>query len=213
MFNPWNHIPIADYEAHMGLPSVAQSALLAATLHKTVNRFQPRSLALLGAAGGNGLELVDPVVVRRVVALDINAHYLDVCTSRYAARFCEFEPVTHDLSQGPPIIAPVECIFAGLVLEYLLLDRFYSYLPSLVTDGGIFATVLQLPSADLPEISISPFATIATLDSVFSFFDPADMHVALLAKGFSRVDEELCDLDTGKSFCFVTYQYSRHAIA
>ena len=153
--NPWLRIPLGDYEGHMALPEVAQSQLLATTLHRVVNRFQPRSLAILCAAGGNGLERIDSAVVRRVVAVDLNPDYLEVCTARHAASFAEFQSVLHDLSQGPPAIAPVECIFAGLVLEYLRVDLFCSYLPSLLTDGGVFATMLQLPSDDLPEVSAS----------------------------------------------------------
>src|SRR5258708_2875502 len=120
MRHPWLEIPIDDYEAHMALPSVGQAQLLRATLQRTVKEFQPRSLAILGVAGGNGLESLDRATVRRVVALDFNPDYLALCTRRYAASFARFEPVLHDLSEGPPLITPVECIFAGLVLELSL---------------------------------------------------------------------------------------------
>jgi hypothetical protein len=209
MPNPWRQVPLADYEAHMALPSVAQSQLLASTLHRVVTRFQPRSLALLGAAGGNGLELVDSASVRRVVALDLNPGYLRVCASRHAASFAEFQPVLHDLSQGPPAIVPVECIFAGLVLEYLRLEVFCSYLPPLLADGGIFATLLQLPAADLPEVSASPFPSLTKLQSAFSFVRPAHLHDLLAGRGFVRLTEELHELDTGKSFCFSAYQLTK----
>lgn len=165
--DPWLQVPLADYEAHMALPSVARSQLLASTLHRVVTRFQPRSLALLGAAGGNGLELVDSAIV------------------------------------------PVECIFAGLVLEYLRLDAFCSYLPSLLADGGIFATVLQLPADGLPEVSASPFPSPTQLQPAFSFVRPAHLHDLLAGRGFVRLTEELHELDTGKSFCFAAYQLTK----
>jgi hypothetical protein len=209
MLNPWLQVPLADYEAHMALPTVAQSQLLATTLHRVVTRFQPRSLALLGVAGGNGLELVDSTIVRRVVALDLNPDYLKVCMGRHAASFAEFQPVLHDLSQGPPAIVPVECIFAGLVLEYLRIEVFCSYLPSLLADGGIFATVLQLPSDALPEVSVSPFPSLTQLQPAFSFVRPAHLHDLLSARGFARLTEELHELDTGKSFCFAAYQLTK----
>jgi hypothetical protein len=72
--NPWLQVPLADYEAHMALPSVAQAQLLGATLHRVVSEFRPRSLAVLGVAGGNGLELIDPEIVGRLVAVDLNPH-------------------------------------------------------------------------------------------------------------------------------------------
>lgn len=204
--NPWLRIPLGDYEGHMSLPSVAQSQLLATTLQRVVTRFQPRSLAILGAAGGNGLELVDSAIVRRVIAVDLNPDYLRVCTARHAASFAEFQPVLHDLSQGPPAIVPVECIFAGLVLEYLHLDLFCSYLPSLLTDGGIFATVLQLPADGLPEVSVSPFPSLTRIQPAFSFVSPTRLHDSLTGLGFARVEEELVELHTGKRFRFAPYQ-------
>jgi hypothetical protein len=204
--HPWLEIPITDYEAHMALPSVGQAQLLGTALQRTVTQFQPRSLAVLGVAGGNGLELVDPAIVRRVVALDFNPDYVALCTRRHATSFDQFEPVLHDLSQGPPPIAPVECIFAGLVLEYLCIESFCGYLADLLTTDGNFAALLQLPSASLPEISASPFSSLSRLEPAFSFVHPTSLDDALFARGFSRIASERYKIDSGKSFYYASYQ-------
>lgn len=204
MKSPWHQIPLADYEAHMALPSVAQAELLRNSLQRTVARFQPRTLAVLGVAGGNGLECVDPAIVRRVVAVDLNPQYLEVCVNRHAATFQQFEPVLHDLALGPLAIQPVECVFAGLVLEYLELECFYDLLPSLLTNG-VLAVLLQLPSPSLPEVSPSPYPSLTLLQSAFSFVDPGQMHESLVRRRFSRVAEERIDLPSGKSFHYTAY--------
>jgi hypothetical protein len=208
MTHPGLEIPISDYEGHMALPSVGQSELLASTLRRVVRTFRPRSLAVLGAAGGNGLELVDPAIVGRVIAVDFNPEYLAVCTSRYAASFARFEPILHDLSQGPPAFEPVECVYAGLVLEYLPTDRFFAYLASLIASGGIFAALVQLPSPDLPEVSPSPFHSLEKLQPVFSAINPEWMLQTLVMRGFSLAEEERIVLGTGKSFHYAAYRSS-----
>jgi len=205
MRHPWLEIPIADYEAHMALPSVGQAQLLGTALQRTITQFQPCSLAVLGVAGGNGLEFAQRAGVRRLVALDFNPDYLALCSRRYATSFAEFEPVLHDLSQGPPVITPVECIFAGLVLEYLCVASFCGYLASLLTIGGSFAALLQLPSPTLPEVSPSPFASLSRLEPAFSFVHPASLHESLVAHGFARIGTDRYDLDSGKSFCYASY--------
>jgi hypothetical protein len=211
MRHPWLEIPITDYEAHMALPSVGQAQLLGTALQRTITQFQPCSLAVLGVAGGNGLEFAQRAGVRRLVALDFNPDYLALCSRRYATYFAEFEPVLHDLSHGPPVITPVECIFAGLVLEYLCVASFCGYLASLLTIGGGFAALLQLPSPTLPEVSPSPFTSLARLESTFSFVPPASLQDSLSAHGFSRIAVDRYDLDSGKSFCYVSYQVTNAA--
>ena len=195
----------------MALPSVGQAQLLSAALQRTVTQFRPRSLAVFGVVGGNGLELVEGGIVHRVVALDFNPDYLALCVQRHAASFAEFEAVLHDLSQGPPVIRPVECIFAGLVLEYLCVKSFCGYLASLLTPGGRFAALLQLPSATLPEVSPSPFTSLARLEPALSFVPPASLYDSLSAHGFSRIAEDRYDLDSGKSFYYVSYQLTKAA--
>ena len=58
--NPWLTIPLEDYEAHMSLPAVNQAALMADILACVCDTYRPASLALLGCAGGLGLDRVDP---------------------------------------------------------------------------------------------------------------------------------------------------------
>jgi hypothetical protein len=201
MDHPWLEIPIADYEAHMALPSIGQARLLSTTLQQVVSAFQPRSLAVLGVAGGNGLDVVDAALVRRVVAIDFNPDYLDLCAKRHAASFAQFETILHDLSQGPPVIVPVECLYAGLLLEYLRVPPFAAYLPSLLTSGGIFAALVQLPSPDRSEVSVSPFPSLRKLHQVFSFVDVDLLRELLTARGFSVIEERPIHLASGKSFC------------
>ena len=212
MRHPWLDIPITDYEAHAGLPSVGQGQLLATTLGRVVSTFQPRTLAVFGAAGGNGLELVDPAIVRRVVALDFNPEYLAVCSNRHSASFVHFEPVLHDLSSGPPAIEPVECVFAGLVLEYVDSEPFFGYLPSLLTTGGVFSALLQLPSPHLPKVSDSPFHSLGKLQSFFSFVSPKWMRDTLIVQGFSRIQEERIYEVGGRSFHYAAYSKMSRSI-
>jgi hypothetical protein len=60
MSNPWLNIPLDDYEGHMSLPAVGQAQMIAEQLDH----------ALIGCAGGNGLERIAGRPIERVVARD-----------------------------------------------------------------------------------------------------------------------------------------------
>jgi hypothetical protein len=53
--NPWLQIPASDYEGHMGLPEVNQSAFLANVFRTSLADYDSRSVLYIGCATGNGL--------------------------------------------------------------------------------------------------------------------------------------------------------------
>src|SRR5215475_426983 len=83
MRNPWLDIPLHDYEGHMNSAHVAQLAALADLFEETLAACRPESVAILGIAGGNGLDRIDLDVTKRIVGIDIHAEYLDAIRSRY----------------------------------------------------------------------------------------------------------------------------------
>jgi len=206
MANVWNEIPLADYEGHMALPSVGQATLLSGELGRLAAKFQPDSIAVLGVAGGNGLERPELKPVKRVVALDINSKYLDVCAGRHAKRFKSFVPVAHDLNCGAPKFKPVDLIFAALILEYVRWPEVIQMLPSLLTAHGILAFVLQLPSRRAPAISPSPYIRLERLRAGFSFVSSHELGARLSQVGFTRREARKVNLISGKSFCVGVYE-------
>src|SRR6266480_2551001 len=85
MTNPWLSIPLADYEGHMGSAHVQQLHALSALFRRALDICAPDSVAVLGIAGGNGLEHLD-LAMTRIVGFDINATYLDEVRRRFGAR-------------------------------------------------------------------------------------------------------------------------------
>jgi hypothetical protein len=57
--NPWLKVPLADYESHMNSAGVEQSAALSELFAGALARCQPESVAVIGIAGGDGLDHID----------------------------------------------------------------------------------------------------------------------------------------------------------
>ena len=58
MNNPWLDVPLADYEGHMALPGIAQAQLLSDEFERVLANFSPVSVAVIGCACGNGLDVL-----------------------------------------------------------------------------------------------------------------------------------------------------------
>src|SRR5690349_17888547 len=115
MANPWLSIPLSDYEGHMSAPGVEQLGALSFLFSRALRRVQPRSVAVLGIAGGNGLEHIDASVAS-VVGIDVHAEYLDEARRRYPSLPLDLHCL--DLSSERVRIAPVDLVHAALVFEH-----------------------------------------------------------------------------------------------
>lgn len=193
----------------MSHAAVAQAQMLSRLLQEAIFEYQPHSIAILGAAGGNGLEKVDPMTVRRVVAVDVNPAFLALCTERYSRRFERYEAIVHDLSAGAPSFEPVDFIYAGLLLEYVDYGAFLVHSPRLVLPAGRFVALIQLPSATLPTVSDSPFASLRQLESIFHFVDPVAVRAILRGRGFTCCTEKTIHLESGKEFHYAVFRFGR----
>src|SRR5690242_5563710 len=85
MQNPWLSVPLADYEDHMSCPEVCQTGALSDLFAAALQERRPESIAILGIAGGNGLDRIDTSISKRIAGLDINHEYLQCVQRRYGS--------------------------------------------------------------------------------------------------------------------------------
>jgi len=119
MRSAWLDIPLADYEGHMAYPSVGQAQLLADRFERLVLRYLPKSVALIGCAGGNGLQRLAAGQLERIVAVDINPHYVEQSGIRHSHRLRNLELLCADVQSASLSFAPVELLYAALLFEYV----------------------------------------------------------------------------------------------
>jgi trans-aconitate methyltransferase len=153
MKSPWLDIPLADYEAHMALPQVGQAQLLSDVFAAALARHKPRSVAVLGCAGGNGFDRISVQQTERVVGVDINAQYIDQVRGRFAGHFKTLELFVGDLERAEFAFAPVALLFAGLVFEYVDVDSVLWRIGSMLEPAGVLVSVIQLPSDTVSEVT------------------------------------------------------------
>lgn len=203
MRNPWLDIPLADYERHMALPHVGQAQLLSKLFEETLRRYRPRTLALLGCAGGNGLEHVAAAGVQRVVGVDINEDYIACARARFGDRIAGLELFVGDMETDEFDFLPVELAYAGLLFEYVDVRRTLARIHSMLRPGGILVAVLQLPS-EAASVTPSQFRSLESLSSLMRLVAPEDFQRHALASGFDPISARIEEVKGGKQFLLQT---------
>ena len=196
--NPWLRVPLADYEGHMRAPGVEQLDALAELFAHALRTCAPRSVAVLGVAGGNGLDAIDPAVARRIVGIDINPAYLAEAARRYVQLPLELhraDVAADDLSA----IEPVDLVHAALIFEHAGTEQCLVNAMRLLRPGGHLCVVLQLQSASTAHVSPSPFAAIQQLRDDFSLVDRLALVETLSARGYGLVAESTRPTGGGKA--------------
>ncbi len=199
MLNPWLTIPLTDYEGHMKSAAVQQLDALSDLFEEAVKFCKPASVAILGIAGGNGLDRINSSLMQRIVGIDINPLYLAAVRERNP-ELPQLELHCIDLAEQVVNFEPVQLVHAALIFEHAGVNRCLDNALSLVTDDGSLSVVLQLPSESEQNISGSGYSSIQALSAHFSLIDPCWLIETLVSRDFQLQNELQRSTLAGKEF-------------
>jgi hypothetical protein len=166
MSNPWLRVPLSEYEQHMSSADVQQLDALSDLFAEAIRRCRPSSVAVLGIAGGNGLDHIDSSITTRVLGLDLNPRYLEAVNRRYS-HLPGLDLHCVDLSDQAVEFEPVELVHAALIFEHAGTNRCLEN-----------AISLTLPSGHL-----SSHMPLTLLDNVVGFGGPFDFRQDAVGRG------------------------------
>ena len=196
---PWLSIPLEDYEGHMSGIEVAQLPVLAESFRYVLERWRPESVVVVGVAGGNGLEAVNPSVTKRIVGVDINPKYLHAVEQRFGT-LAGLELHRCDLTIDIPAIARASLVHAALLFEHTGLCLTLHNVLSLVAPGGILSVVLQLPSTEATDVAMTKYTSLQSVREHFRLIDVAGFRREMASRGFQAIHEDTQPLPGGKAF-------------
>jgi hypothetical protein len=199
MTNPWLDIPLAEYEGHMAAAEVQQSGALSDLFAEALAFRRPASVAILGVAGGNGLDRIDSKITKRIVGLEINQRYLDAVVQRHSQLY-GLEVHCIDLAEETVQLQPVQLVHAALIFEHAGIGRCLDNAISLLAEDGAFSVVLQVPGAIGQDVGKGGFASIERLRAHFALIDPTQFRETIEARHFRLSYETQCSLPAGKAF-------------
>ena len=102
-------------------------------------------------------------------------------------------------------IAPVELIVAGLIVEYLDMERAINTMKTLCLPQGKLVILLQNPSETMPPVSPSPNDRLEILALFMRLRRACDVFSSCQAAGFTFLASRQIALDSGKAFSILTF--------
>lgn len=190
--NPWEGIPLSDYENHMKLDSVQQL--------QAMNRMMKRQFALsgsgtamiLGIAGGNGLEHALHSGLGKVYGVDINSDYLQQCKKRYPQLGERLECICADLTDSEAVLPHADLVIANLLIEYIGYECFIKAVSKI--HPRQVSCVIQI-NMEAGFVSDSPYLHVFDgLESVHHQMGEQELALAMKSIGYNqsgRVEENL----------------------
>ncbi len=210
--NQWLNISAQDYEGHMGPDYADQLGPLSAIFADVYRTIRPASLAMLGCATGNGLEHVDPVTTKRVVAIDIHPEFVAVTNERYAKSLgAALEIRCEDLTSCVLPACAFDLVHVALVFEHVDHRSLVPRIASWVAAGGVCAVVLQVGGSDTTGTSLitpSPYGSITRLKDVMRAASTDEIATAFERHGMRPTREWGVSLKGGKWFNVCEYARS-----
>jgi hypothetical protein len=206
MSTPWLNIPLDDYECHMSLPEIGQAQMLAEQFARALDRWVPTSVAVIGCAGGNGLDRIEGRSVARLVAVDVNPEYVERTRARHAQRRPCLEIVCADVQSESLTYDPVDFTYAALLFEYVDAIATLRTIRRNSRSNAVLTSVLQLPHSTIEAVSSSPYKSLATLSAVMRLVAPDALCRAAADVGFTALDSTGIELSSGKRFCLQNFR-------
>lgn len=195
--NPWEEIPLSDYENHMQQDSVMQLQTMNRMMKRQFSLLRAaKSVMVLGVAGGNGLEHVAACGFERVYGVDINYGYLQQCRERYPDLNGILECVCADLTNPDVALPHADLLIANLLVEYIGYACFCRAVT--LIHPQCVSCIVQINTDD-SFVSDSPYRHVFDgLDSVHHPVSADELTVTMQAVGYrlSGIEEEL--LPNGK---------------
>ena len=203
MSNPWEKIDLSDYENHMKLNSVYQLQTLSQIMKEQFSICDATTVMILGIAGGNGLEHIQPKRFQTVYGVDVNRNYLSICSHRYPSIDGIFVPIWCDLQSENYSLPTAELVIANLLIEYIGYENFQRVIQSVTPH---YASCVIQVNQDNGFVSDSPYlSTFGRLEEVHREITANELTKAMSMIKYRQIYKKEFPLPNGKALLRIDF--------
>ena len=204
MKNPWEEIPLSDYEDHMKLNSVMQLQALNKMMECQFNAYPVSSIMILGIAGGNGLEHISKNRFDKVYGVDVNSAYLKEVTHRYSDLNGVLEYLCIDLTEDADKLPKSDMVIADLLIEYIGYECFQKVIQHI---GPKYVSCIIQINIEDGWVSDSPYLHVFDrLEQVHHQMDAQSLEKAMLEIDYHAIRTLEHMLPNGKKLVQIDFE-------
>lgn len=204
MKNPWEQIPLTDYENHMKLDSVKQLQTMNKMMKEQFEAYPISSVMVLGIAGGNGLEHVQKDKYEKVYGVDINSTYLKEVINRYPNLDGILECLCINLIDEADKLPKSDMIIANLLIEYIGYECFQKAVQCV--NPKYVSCIIQI-NMENNWVSDSPYLHVFDeLDQVHHQMKEHALEKTMLEIGYYAIQTLECMLPNGKKLVQIDFE-------
>ncbi len=204
MKNPWEEIPLSDYENHMKLDSVMQLQAMNEMMRGQFDAYPVSSVMILGIAGGNGLEHIRKEKFERVYGVDVNPSYLKEAIHRYPALDGVLECLCIDLIDEAGKLPKADMVAANLLVEYIGYACFQKAVRQ--AEPKYVSCIIQINTED-GWVSDSPYLHVFDgLEQVHHQIEQHTLEAAMLEIRYHAIKTLEHELPNGKKLVQIDFE-------
>lgn len=204
MKNPWEEIPLTDYENHMKLDSVRQLQTMNEMMKGQFDTYPVSSVMILGIAGGNGLEHIQKNKFEKIYGVDINSAYLKEVIHRYPDLDGLLECLCINLINETDKLPKAELVIANLLIEYIGYECFQKAIQRVAPN--YVSCIIQINMED-SWVSDSPYLHVFDrLDQVHHQMEEQALEKAMLEIGYHTIRTAEHMLPNGKKLVQIDFE-------
>lgn len=204
MKNPWEEIPLTDYENHMKLDSVMQLQAMNEMMKGQFDAYPVSNAMILGIAGGNGLEHVSKDKFEKVYGVDINSSYLKEVIHRYPDLDGILECLCINLIDEADKLPKADMIIANLLIEYIGYECFQNVIQHV---SPMYVSCIIQINLEEQWVSDSPYLHVFDgLDQVHHQMEEQALEQAMSEIGYCTVKTLEHMLPNGKKLVQIDFE-------
>lgn len=204
MKNPWEEIPLSDYESHMRLDSVRQLQAMNEMMKGQFDAYPVSSVMIFGIAGGNGLEHIQTDKFEKIYGIDINSSYLQAVVLRYPELNGLLECLHIDLTKEADKLPKADMIIANLLIEYIGYECFQKAVRQV--NSEYVSCIIQINTED-GWVSDSPYLHVfGSLEQVHHQMEARALEDAMLEIDYQVIKTLEHILPNGKKLVQIDFR-------